>query len=695
MLQKERQYEFRKRMFHIHKENVRDVSLKSQENEFEIEDGMTIWLADYLGDVTLTATRDFAEYLFTSMGVSVMMKKGRPRGAGGTVFLGLAQEEHIELGEYSGYRGYGIETREGICIYGNDERGIAQALYYLEFLMNLRKAPYIKKGIIHRKPRFSPMMVHSGYALDEFPDEHLSLIAHEGRDAILVFVQEANLTTGRGYMDFNMLVYRAALYGIDVYAYSDMKSKIHPLDPGAEAYYEGTYGELFRNCPGFRGVVLVGESVHFPSRDPHAAPSAVGPDGIPYIKESSYYYPCLDYADLVRVIRDACRKYNPDADIIFWTYNFGGMPAEDRVRLIDALPTDISLQATFEMWEQYPMKGITQFVADYTLAIPGPGYYFRTEAEAAKRRGIKLYAMTNTAGLTWDLGTIPYQPAPYQWMKRYQKMLEAQDDWGLCGIMESHHYGIYPSFISKLSNFCFTKSSETMEENLKKVLCAEFGTEHLETVDEALRCWSEAAAHYTPTGEDQYGAFRVGPSYPFCLERMIRLPANPHAMFGSRICIPVYCEEFKGRATLISERVWKEIQSLEEMKELLEQGLALLDTLEHKNDNLLYLENLVHYMCHYVQTGINAKKWHTLKCQFDCLPQREESARILDEMEQLLLAEKENARGAIPYVERDSRLGWEPSMEYLCDREHIEWKLREVDYVLQYEIVNYRKSLQL
>ena len=503
------------------------------------------------------------------------------------------------------------------------------------------------------------------------------------------------MSTGRGYMDFNMLVYRAALYGIDVYAYSDMKSEMHPLDQGAEAYYEGTYGNLFRNCPGLRGVVLVGESVHFPSRDPHAVPSAAGPDGIPYIKESSFYYPCLDYADLVRVIRDACRKYNPNADIIFWTYNFGGASAEDRIRLIDALPTDISLQATFEMWEQYPMKGITQFVSDYTLAIPGPSYYFSTEAEAARRRGIKLYAMTNTAGLTWDLGTIPYQPAPYQWMKRYEKMLEAQKDWGLCGIMESHHYGIYPSFISKLSNHCLTRSSETMEEKLAKVLCAEFGEENLETVDRALKCWSEAATHCTPTGEDQYGAFRAGPSYPFCLERMIRLPGNPYSMSGNRFCLPFYCEEFKGRATLISERVWKEIQSLEEMKALMDQGLEILAAIEHKNDNLLYLENLGHYMSHYVQTGINAKKWHTLKCQFDCLPRREESARILDKMEQLLLAEKENAKGAIPYVELDSRLGWEPTMDYLCDREHIEWKLREVDYVLQYEIANYRKSLLL
>ena len=38
-----------------------------------------------------------------------------------------------------------------------------------------------------------------------------------------------------------------------------------------------------------------------------------------------------------------------------------------------------------------------------------------------------------------------------------------------------------------------------------------------------------------------------------------------------------------------------------------------------------------------------------------------------------------NAKAAIPLVETDSRLGWEPTMEYGGGREQIEWKLRKME----------------
>ena len=45
-------------------------------------------------------------------------------------------------------------------------------------------------------------------------------------------------------------------------------------------------------------------------------------------------------------------------------------------------------------------------------------------------------------------------------------------------------------------------------------------------------------------------------------------------------------------------------------------------------------------------------------------------------------------------MEADSRLGWEPSMEYVGDKWHIEWKIRQVESALR-EINSYRKMLHL
>ena len=237
MLKKEVNYEFRKRMLNIHKEGIRNFSLLPDVNEYEIKDMSVITVAENAQEVAFVAAKDFCDFLLKSMGVCAAVKKGNT-DAKNKIELFLADDAGIDLGEYKGYRGYRIDTYDdGIKIYANDCRGMAQALYYLEFMMELRKAPFIKKGSVSRKPRFAPQMVHSGYALDEFPTIHLNQIAHEGRDAILVYTEGINKTT-YGFLDFNTLIYNASKYGIDVYAYSDMKSKMHPKDPGGYEFYD-------------------------------------------------------------------------------------------------------------------------------------------------------------------------------------------------------------------------------------------------------------------------------------------------------------------------------------------------------------------------------------------------------------------------------------------------------------------------
>ena len=54
---------------------------------------------------------------------------------------------------------------------------------------------------------------------------------------------------------------------------------------------------------------------------------------------------------------------------------------------------------------------------------------------------------------------------------------------------------------------------------------------------------------------------------------------------------------------------------------------------------------------------------------------------------------KKNAEETIELVEKDSRLGWEPSMEYMGDREHIEWKIKHTKYVIDAEIASQKAAI--
>ncbi len=51
---------------------------------------------------------------------------------------------------------------------------------------------------------------------------------------------------------------------------------------------------------------------------------------------------------------------------------------------------------------------------------------------------------------------------------------------------------------------------------------------------------------------------------------------------------------------------------------------------------------------------------------------------LLDILEKLLDQEQTNVEQLFQYVRLDSRLGWEPSMGYVCDEWHLQWKLRQL-----------------
>ena len=138
----EEKFQFKAELLKVHKKNRRNKALTPSADEFEIKHGLFIVVPENAGIVTMTAARDFEDYLFTSMNVSSMVTTQSAEKA-----ITLSLNEDIE--DASGFMGYRITTKDsGITVEGYDEKGLAQGLYYLEDLMNIRKAPFLKKGVI-------------------------------------------------------------------------------------------------------------------------------------------------------------------------------------------------------------------------------------------------------------------------------------------------------------------------------------------------------------------------------------------------------------------------------------------------------------------------------------------------------------------------------------------------------------------
>jgi hypothetical protein len=225
-------------------------------------------------------------------------------------------------------------------------------------------------------------------------------------------------------------------------------------------------------------MIFVGESIEFPSNDPHVAKRhyfEVPEDGIPDGTVSPGWYPCSDYPQWLELIKNTVHRYSPDTRIIFATYNWSYMDTETRLAFLHTLPKDITLLIDMELGELRRYGGgAVGYCSDYTISHPGPGTYFKTEAMEAKRLGLRLSCYSGTGGMTWDMGTIPYQPVAYAWMERYAALMDKTQGWDVAELEESIHFGVHPSFITDLAKRIFYDPNGSMEQALSDVLCMHF-----------------------------------------------------------------------------------------------------------------------------------------------------------------------------------------------------------------------------
>ena len=717
-MKNENNYDFRKALRSVHLLNRRNFKIKPAKNEVEIDSSWSIIFSKKASVLIVDAAKDLQDYFFTSMEISLRLERVNSivdvASKGQKCIVLTSKVESAKLGRgLSVPRSYILQVDgDKVVICGNDERGVMAGCHYLEDIFNLKSAPVLQsKCKEKREPIFSPRMVHSGWGLDQYPDFHLNAIAHAGFDSILLFVKGLNQTT-HGYLDFNDLIDRAASFGIDVYYYSYLDGFKHPDDSDSEEFFDKNYGELFRCCPGAKGIFLVGESCEFPSKDTKTTGKKWHEsikDGIADTKPSPGWWPCYDYPKWINAVKKAIRKQKADAEIVLGTYNWGWTPKKERIKFIESLDPDITLQVFWEMFETNERKNVINKVMDYTISTPGPGKYFISEAKIAKKRGIRLFTMSNTAGMTWDFGAVPYIPTPYQWMKRYDGLHLANRKWNLTGLMESHHYGWWLSPICELSKWSFWSPAVDLNKKLEEIAKRDFGNEAAGDFLKGWQLWSEAITHYVPSNEDQYGPFRCGPSYPLLFHpnitrtmasKEIRFPTVPYAHHGGTI-IETFYQPFENfQQTSGPVRAAAELADLEKLHQIWSDGVTVMEKAIKKvpSKKHAYANETIGlgvFIRNSILTAMNAKNWWVVNQKLLAEPDGDKAVKMLDKLEIIARCEIQNAQNTIPVVEANSRLGWEPSMEYVTDKWHLEWKIKQVKNVLENEIPVYRKIVKL
>jgi|LFRM01.1.fsa_nt_gb hypothetical protein len=700
--------DFEKRILNVHKPKRINHQKANSKSGIKITAQWKITYPASAGIVLQNAVKDLQDYFAVSMELSLQLA---------TADFPDKESIFVCTDESLQERSFRTEVTDRIIITGVNERYAAQGCYALEDRLNMNEAPFIDVCNCIQQMRFSFRVIDSGLHDGSYPDAYLNMIAHSGMTAVDVSLGNLQDDPER-IKNINDLVQRATKYGLDVYCFPHFKNTVHPDDADAFSHYDQMYGRVLELCPGIKGFIIVGESCEFPSKDPRTTGKSWR-ESLDDEKSSPGWFPCYDYPQFISLLRDVIRSHSPDAEVVFWTYNWGYEEQSLREELIRNVPVDVTMMATFEMFENIDITPqIQEVTTDYTLWQIGPGKYFASESRIAKERNVRMYSMTNTGGNTWDIGGVPYLPAPQRWIQRWQAVTDTQDNLKIDGVRESHSYGFWPSFLPEMAKYAYMLPKTNMEDLLRRIVVRDYGIDHADDVLRAYNLFSEGMSHCVSTNEDQYGPARVGPSYPLVFKRWEMIPKCP--VTGKNVNyegFPVYTYNLDR-----TEKLQYETAEYLQMAHLFEAGCTILagviDTMEdNKKKEAEHVLQVAQYIRNNALTIYHVKRWHYLKgllgIYIDAKPtwvggrknmvdaQKakkplipvSDKGPVLQEMLSIAKAEIENAKNTIPLVETNSRLGFEKEYGYSCSRMHLDWKIQNLHRTITEELIPYMDNV--
>ena len=702
----EKIFDWKKRFYQVHKPDRVDPQALANLSGTKVTAGWKVVPQAGAGEVLKNVAWDLTDYFAVSMNTKVALAEAG-ESTPNSIWVGVDET----LGE----RNFRIEVlADRIVITGSDERSAAQGCYQLEDMMNMNQAPIAEPGVTEKHIRFDTRIIHGGLLFDEYPDELLRLLAHGGITSIKIGLKNAwedeSLRDG-----INNTMLRAKAWGLDTSCYVPhiFKNIYHPDDPGAFEYYESLYGKLVEIFPHFKHLQVVGECCEFPSKDPRTTGKSWRLSAPDEDKPSPGWFPCNDYHQFVSMLRDVIKKHNPNVELVFWSYNWGWADFELREPMLRSVPADITMMATFEMFHREEVApGIFEEATDYTLWNIGPGEYFASESKVHKEMGRRMFTMCNAGGNTWDTGVVPFLPAPQRWIQRWKAITDAQDNWRLDGLEDSHTYGFWPGFSSEMEKQAMMTPAPDMDAYLRKIIARDFGAENVDAVYKAYELFSEGMTHCMPTCVDQYGPSRVGPTYPLIYKTPVQMPKGPNDSGDPNYeSDPIY----KFNLDFL-DRLRFETKEYATMASMYDAGCEMLETViaklpENKVENAKDILGVGRMIASMARTISHVKRFHELKGELgiyldtvaiwaggrkdqpEAVPMKkvlvptEDPVPVLLEMIDIAKKEIANVESIIPYTERDSRLGFEQEYGYVATPEQLRWKIQHTKGVIETELL--------
>jgi hypothetical protein len=602
-----------------------------------------------------------------------------------------------------------IANDRQIIICGYDEAGAMFGIYNLEARMNLREAPFLPKNLkTVRHSLYDTRMVLSWMGWMEWPDQLLSHLVHDGFDGIFASVYvnpNGDRTTALtstdfyGRIEYNKreqdpavikdLINRCGHFGIKVYT---------PIiwqylgTPESEIGLRKLVHEIVNQFPEIRGYVLLTEGFWYKAwGGGHGASKE-------YMQEWAQ-----NWCKAVGIVEEECHKIDPSIEVLPWEYNIDFRPQSIDIKryFIQQLPNQTTPLLTWENGKSFVLDNLQGYLRDYSLNQVGPAEVTDSQIKEARERGMKVFSKVDTF-VSWQYGTIPYLPCPYQWFERYS----ALEKYGVKGTLESWSSGYKPNFMAKIRAWTCWSDAPSRDDLFTTAASAIFGQEQKDLVLKAWDHFSRAIQFVPDTGPsmgtnnavgnplffkvpplrtltynyswaDQSKVLGLNPYWPFTVSRMVFYPD-----FSNKINkAEQYAKSVSGVENKNATPVLPVfLKYLQQASDEMEEGLkhyrkAALASPEAKRVEAVKEVIVAEQMQRMMQSDHAILQFEDLRFQLAKEQNFGKRKTILNTMEKIAQDELARTELSLLAATRDSRLGFQFEQDYVYTPYSLEEKI--------------------
>jgi hypothetical protein len=686
--------DYKKELFFAHNRPDRIPESSPKTNEVSLQSGWKIQLPKNSGEVLNHAASDFIHYCRACQETKTLSVSEGGKGGRKTISLSVRPSSDVP-------EAYTLKiTKESIKLESASEVGVARGLVELEHRMAERGGPFLLPTAETNRPTFGTRCVFPYSSLmtdvlgqdliDPCPDGYLDTLFHQDADGIWIYALLNDLVPSPVFDGMGVggeqrlqklrdLVSRAAKHGLKVYVYLN-EPRAQPLSffdkypdvkgqaegntaalctstEAVQKHLRGSFERLFREVPGLGGVFLITASENLANCYSHAHG---GKTSCPRCSQRS---PADVIAESIRCMAEGAWVANPQARFVVWDWSWHSVLGENvPEQIIKKLPKGVALMADFERGMAIQRGGVPMQVEEYSISVVGPSPRAELRSKQAREAGLDFFAKVQLS-TTWECGTVPFIPVPNLLARKATAM--RRDN--VSGAMATWTIGSYPSPNTEAFALRQWNPQLSEEDVLRRIAARRYNPE---AVEYAVSGWTKLSDAFTeeyPYSSAPYsGPLQHGPSLP-----LYRRDVPP----------PL------GTVTLLNPKDdwthWTAPYSPELMSQLLRHLCERWDDGVHDLEDAMQASSGVRRWTAKRDFGVAWMVGYTYRAYADDLDfYMARDKGDIQQMKKIAATQIVSTEEALKFVRADSRLGWEPELQYFYRPEDVMERLLSLDAVL-------------